>query len=392
MIVRRTYRYRLYPTRVQGDVMVGILDRCRELYNAALEERQQAYTRQGVSISRPVQSRQLPAIKEIRPEYKVLDAQMLQDVLERLDRAFQGFFRRVKAGDTPGYPRFKGRDRYDSFTFKQTGWSITDKRLVLRGIGPVKVRWSRPLEGTVKTVSIRRDADQWYVCFSCVVATPDPVVDLSLPAVGIDVGLEHFATLSSGEHIANPRFFRAGQAVLTRRGQALSRKKRGSARRKKARLLVAKAHRKVRNQRKDFHHKTARTLVDSHSLIAVEALHIANMIRKPKHRPATTEDGQVVYLPNGAAAKSGLNKSITDAGWRQFITILTQKAGDAAVVVIAVNPSGTSQVCSGCGALCPKTLSERWHHCEHCGCSLQRDHNAARNILSRVGKTLQALA
>jgi putative transposase len=316
---------------------------------------------------------------------------VLQDVLQRLERAFAAFFRRVRAGQTPGFPRFKSRDRYNSFTFKQTGWTLDGarQRLRLAGIGDLKVRWSRPIEGTIKTVTIRRNADRWYVCFSCLVEVPDAMPDAAKPAVGIDLGLEHFATLSTGEHIANPHHFRTGQALVTQRSQALARRKRGSTRRRKARLLVAKAHRKVFNQRRDFHHKMARTLVGSHRLIAVEKLRITNLVRRPAPILATTDEGSIIYAPNGAAAKSGLAKSIHDAGWGRFLTILTHKAAEAGVVLIAVNPAGTSQVCSGCGKQIPKPLAERWHSCEHCGCSVQRDVNAARNIL-RAGQARQA--
>lgn len=365
VIVRKTFQYRICPTPSQEAALDLTIWRCRELYNACLEERREAY-RHSASVNRYSQQRQLPGVKEVRPEYADLDAQMLQNVILRVDRAFQGFFRRKKAGLRGGFPRFRGRDRYDSFTFSQTGWKIADGRVTIRGVGALKVRWSRPIEGTIKTVTIRRDADQWYVAFSCVVELPDVAPDSSRPDVGVDVGLEHFATLSSGEHIANPRHFRAGQAVLTRRSQSLARKKRGSKRRKKARLLVAKAHRKARNQRRDFHHKTARTLVNGHSLIAVEDLRIANMVKN-----------------------HALAKSISDAGWGQFITILNSKAAGAGCTVVAVNPSGTSQTCSGCGTRCPKDLSVRWHTCEHCGCSLQRDVNAARNILA-LGQRVQA--
>ncbi len=366
MIIRKAFQYRLRPTRAQEAAMSGILDRCRELYNAALEERREAYRRCGVWASTAAQQAQLPAVKQVRPEYAELDAQMLQEVLQRLDRAFAGFFRRIKAGQKAGYPRFKSRDRYDSFTFKQTGWTHKDGRLVLRGIGALKVRWSRPIEGTIKTVTIRRDADQWYVCFSCVVEITDPVPDATKPAVGVDLGLEHFATLSDGIHIPNPRHLRTEEAILARRQQALSRKRRGSNRRKKARVLVAKAHRTIRNQRKDFHHKTARALVQTHSRIVVEDLRIRNMVRN-----------------------HALAKSISDAGWGRFLTILAHKAAEAGVAMIAVNPSGTSQACSGCGAGVPKPLTERLHTCEHCGCSLQRDVNAARNILT-LGQSVQA--
>jgi len=293
-------------------------------------------------------------------------------VLQRLDRAFAAFFRRVKSGvGKAGFPRFRGRDRYDSVTFK----------------------WSRPIQGTIKTVTIRRDAGAWFVSFSCVVERADPRPDPALPAVGIDMGLEHFATLSDGTHLANPRHLRVGQTVLVRRQQALARKQRRSQRRKQAKLLLAKAHRKIRNQRKDHHHKTAGSLVQAHRLIAVEAIQIATLVRRPAPILGVTPDaGSEVYLPNGASAKAGLNRSIHDVGWGQFLAILGSKAAEAGCVMVAVNPAGTSQTCSGCGARCPKDLSVRWHTCPHCGCSEQRDVNAARNILARVGKTLQAVS
>jgi putative transposase len=390
MDVRRTYQFRLSPTPRQEAALTWTLDRCRELYNAGLEERREAYRMGGISISSASQQRQLPGLKEVRPEYTRIGSQVLQDVLQRLDRAFAGFFRRVKAGQTPGFPRFKNRDRYNSFTFKQTGWSLneTHQRLHLAGIGDLKVRWSRLIEGTIKTVTIRRDADQWYVCFSCLVQLPNALPDAAKPAVGIDVGLEHFATLSTGEHIPNPRHFRMGQDRLTRCSRAIARKRRGSKRRQKAKLLIAKAHRKVRHQRKDFHHKTAKMLVGNHRLIAVEQLRISNLVRRPAPILTTTEAGSS-YAPNGAAAKSGLAKSIHDASWGRFLTILTHKAAEAGVVLVAVNPAGTSQVCSGCRKQVPKPLTERWHRCDHCGCSLQRDVNAARNIL-RAGQARQA--
>lgn len=363
--MRRAFVYRLYPTPAQAAGLQGTLDCCRELYNAALEERREAY-RHGERVNLYSQKRQLPAIKEVRPEYAALDAQMLQDVIYRVDRAFQGFFRRVKEGRKAGYPRFRSRDRYDSFTFWQTGWKVADGRLSVRGITPIKVKWSRPIEGAVKTVTVRRDADQWYVSFSCDVERPAPVAPVDKPAVGVDMGLQYFATLSTGEHIANPRHFREGAALLARRQQALARKKRGSKRRQKAKLLVAKAHRKVRHQRRDFHHKMANAIVAQAGAIAVERLNTANMVRN-----------------------HALAKSISDAGWAQFLTMLGYKAEEAGIPYIAVNPSGTSQACSGCGAIVKKALADRWHTCR-CGVSLQRDVNAARNIVARAGLARQA--
>jgi len=389
MIIRKAFVYRIYPTLTQIAALDTVLWRARELYNACLEERIEAH-RHGASVNRYSQQRQLPGIKKVRSEYALLNSQMLQDVVYRVDRAFQGLFRRKKAGLKGGFPRFRGRDRYDSFTLTQTGWKVAENRLVLTGVGPLKVRWSRPIEGAIKTVTIRRDAGAWFVSFSCVVEVAAPTPNPALPAVGIDVGLEYFATLSDGTHLANPRHLRVSQAALTRRQQALARKKRGSRRRKKARLLVAKAHRKIRNQRKNFHHQTARVLVRGHSLIVVETLQIANLVRR--RAPilgVTADEGTLVYLPNGAAAKAGLNLSIHDAGWGQFLAILRAKAEEAGCVLVAVNPAGTSQMCSGCGARRPKDLSARWHTCTGCGCSLQRDVNAARNTLARAGQALQ---
>jgi putative transposase len=356
--MRRAYVYRLHPTVAQTASLLWRLNRCRELYNACLEERREAF-RHGVSVGRYDQSRQLVEVKAVRPEYREIDAQVLQDVVWRVDRAYQEFFRRCKTGKTPGYPRFKGRDRYDSFTHRQTGWKIVDGRLVLAGVGPLKVRWSRDIAGTVKTVTIRRDADQWYVSFSCDLGDP-AVAPKTGPSIGVDVGLEAFATLSTGERIENPRHFRRGEATLAKRQQRLARRQRGSKRRAKARLLVAKAHRKTRNQRRDFHHKTARALVDRYALIAVEDLNIRGMV-----------------------ANHSLAKSINDAGWGTFLACLEHKAEGAGVRVVRVNPAGTSQTCV-CGARVEKALSERWHECASCGLSLPRDQVSAMLILGRA--------
>jgi putative transposase len=360
--LRRAYQYRLYLTPAQQSALAGVLDRCRELYNAALEERREAY-RHGVSVTRLSQQQQLPDIKKDRSEYAEIDAQVLQDVIYRLDLAFQAFFRRVKDGQKPGYPRFKGYDRYDSFTFHQTGWKIIEERLSLRGIGALKVKWSRPIAGTVKAVTIRRGANQWYVSFSCVVDVPQPAVP-DRPATAIDVGLEYFATLADGSHIDNPRYLREAEEVLAWRQRKLQTKRRGSNNRRRAKVLVARAHRHIRNKRRNFHHEEARKIVDRHGAIAIEGLRTSNMVRNPC-----------------------LAKSISDAGWNQFLTILIHKAEEAGVVVVVVNPAGTSQVCSGCGRTAPKTLSDRWHTClyEDCGLSLQRDHNSAREVLNRAG-------
>jgi putative transposase len=380
--MRKANKFRLYPTKQQEKTLFWTLTRCRELYNAALAERKEAYRMAGKSITYYEQKRDLPEIKaELREEYQQIHSQVLQDDLLRLKRAFDAFFRRVENGEEPGYPRFQGRNRYNSFTYPQGGYSLThDSRLCLSKIGSIKITLHRPLEGTIKTCTVKYEAGQWYAVFSCEVAQPEPLPPVE-SEVGIDLGVSHFAALSDGTFIENPRHYRRAQKKLENLQQALSRKKRGSHRREKARKAVAKTHRKIANQRRDFHHKQSKQLVQEHQTIVFEELEITNVSKRAN--PKQDENG--TYLPNGAAAKSGLNKSILDAGWGQFQQIVTHKAACAGRTVLKVNPRYTSQVCSQCGTVLKKDLSERWHSCE-CGAELDRDTNAAINIL-RVGRT-----
>ena len=380
--MRKANKFRLYPTKQQEKTLFWTLTRCRELYNAALAERKEAYRMAGKSITYYEQKRDLPEIKaELREEYQQIHSQVLQDVLLRLKRAFDAFFRRVENGEEPGYPRFQGRNRYNSFTYPQGGYSLThDSRLCLSKIGSIKITLHRPLEGTIKTCTVKYEAGQWYAVFSCEVAQPEPLPPVE-SEVGIDLGVSHFAALSDGTFIENPRHYRRAQKKLENLQQALSRKKRGSHRREKARKAVAKTHRKIANQRRDFRHKQSKQLVQEHQTIVFEELEITNVSKRAN--PKQDENG--TYLPNGAAAKSGLNQSILDAGWGQFQQIVTHKAACAGRTVLKVNPRYTSQVCSQCGTVRKKDLSERWHSCE-CGAELDRDTNAAINIL-RVGRT-----
>jgi putative transposase len=358
--VRKTFKYKLKPTPEQERAMEFVLRRCRELYNAALQERKDAWQKCEVSVTLTNQSAQLPAIKEVRPEYRDINAQVLQDVLTRLDRAFQRFFARVKTGETPGYPRFQGVNRYNSFTYKQIGEHggarLDNGFLVLSKIGRLAVRWSRPLEGTLKTVTISREVDGWYVCFSCADA-PIKLSPTTGREAGIDLGLEAFATLSNGTRIFHPDWYRQAERALKTAQRRVSRRTKGSNRRRKAVTLLAKAHQMVRRQRQDFHHKTALALVRENDTVYHEGLQVRNMVRN--HH---------------------LAKSISDAGWAAFLSILSFKAACAGRRVIAVNPAFTSQTCSGCGVMVQKGLSVRWHSCPDCGTSLHRDHNAAKNI------------
>ena len=385
--MRKTFKYRIYPTQETERKLFWTLTRCRELYNAALSERKDAYKYAGKRVNYYDQQNDLPEIKaEIREEYQDIAAHVLQDVLRRLDKAFQNFFRRCKNGENPGYPRFQGRNRYDSFTYPDgAGWKLTREEqgkklkgtLHLTKIGESKIILHRPIIGKIKTVTIKREVDEWYVTFSCEVEEPEKL-PTSYEDVGIDLGVTHLATLSNGEMIEHPRYYRKAQKVLEQRQQALSRKKRGSHRRDKARKAVAKAHRKIASQRKDFQHKAAKKLVERYQVLVFEDIQTGNLTRKPK--PKQDENG--TYLPNGASAKGGLNKSILDACWSQFVQVCTYKAVWAGRTLIKVDPKFTSQVCSGCGQVRKKDLSERWHSCD-CGTELDRDVNAAINILER---------
>jgi putative transposase len=373
---RKAFQYRLYPTPQQEQRLLFVLRRCRELYNSALEERRAHYQMRRTGIGYTRQAAELAEIKAAFPAYQEIHSQVLQDVLRRVDKTFAAFFRRVATGETPGYPRFKRSGRYHSFTYPQSGLALAGNILTLSKIGDLNVRLHRPMQGQVKTCTIKRDVNHWYVTFSCeVVEEPLPASD---EAVGIDLGLLHFATLSTGETIENPRHYRRGLKRIKLLSQIKDSRKKGSHRRKRAAIALAKAHRKVRNQRKDFQHKAARTLVNRFGTLVFEDLKILNMSAAPDLKPDPDRPG--VYLPNGSTAKAGLNSSILDAGWGQFQAFCVAKAESAGRHVVFVDPRSTSQRCSGCGAIVKKELDERWHSCE-CGTELDRDHNAAINIV-----------
>lgn len=395
--MRKTYKYRLAPNTTVENKLHWVLARCRELYNAGLSERKDAYRMAGKSITYYDQQNALPEIKaEIREEYQDIAAHVLQDVLKRLDKAFQRFFDRCAKGQKPGYPRFQGRNRYDSFTYPDgAGWKLDQPtrppekkgmvrvNLKLTKIGTVKLHLHRDMIGKVKTLTIKREGEHWYACFSCEMEKPE-ALPTSYEDVGIDLGVTHFASLSNGEFLENPRHYRRAEKKLGKLQESLSRKKRGSHRRAKAVKRVAKAHRKVRNQRADFAHKASRKLINRYQVIVFEDLTTANLVKRPKPKQ-DEETGQ--YVPNGAAAKAGLNKSIADAGWSQFVGMCTYKAAWAGRTLVQVDPKYTSQICPNCGNVRKKTLEERWHSCE-CGCELDRDTASAKVILDVGHKTL----
>ncbi len=365
----KTFKYKLQPTPQQAGMLEETLRLCRQLYNCALEQRRTWWGRgQGRVATHAQQEAELPNLKAAFPEYAAMHSHVLQDVLTRLDRAYQAFYRRVAAGETPGFPRYQGQERYHSFTYKQVGEHggvrLDHGVLVLSKLGRLVVRWSRPLAGTPKTVTLTQEADGWYVCFSCADVPIQPLPPTGR-VTGIDVGLAVFLVTAEGERVENPRHYRRGEKRLAKAQRRVSRRKKGSNRRKKAVVLLAKAHQHVRRQRRDFHHKTALALVRAYDTLYLEGLRVANLLRN-RH----------------------LAKSISDAGWAQFRSLLDAKAAWAGRRVVAVPPHYTSQDCSGCGTRVQKSLSVRTHVCPSCGLVLDRDANAARNIF-RAGQARQ---
>lgn len=349
------------------------LELCRELYNAALQERRDAWRIAHKSVRYYDQQYQMVEVKKLRPDLNTVYSQILIDVLRRVDWGFEAFFRRIKAGERAGYPRFLSRSRYKSFTFPQFGFAIDKNgKLRLSKIGCVKIKLHRPIEGKIKTLTIKRTATgKWYAVF--VIECEQELLPQSLSTVGIDCGLEKFATLSNGESIANPRFFRASEKQLSKARRRWSKAKKGSPERKKRQKAAARIYERISNQRRDFAHKESRRLVNRFGVIIFEKLNIRAMIR------------------NHCFAKS-----ITDAAWNQLILFTSNKAENAGRCVVQVNPRNTSQRCSGCSEIVEKDLSVRVHDCPSCGLVLDRDHNAAINIerlgLQSLGTSLEAVS
>lgn len=360
--MRKAYRYRLYPTKQQAEFLDGQLAEACRLYNAAVQERRDAYGISGRSLNYYDQANQL---KEIRAagDLRLENFSCCQDVLRRVDKTFKVFFRRVNQGVKAGFPRFKPRARFDSITFPSYGDGcrlLDNGKLRIQGAGHIKVKLHRPVTGTIKTVTLKREAGKWYVCFSveCQAELLAPCAE----TVGLDVGLSAFVTLSDGTEIENPRHYRTAQARLRRAQRKVARRQRGSNSRKKAVLLLQKAHAQIRNQRANFHHQLSRRLVNLHGVIAVEELNVKGL------------------------AGGMLAKSVADAGWSAFINKLAYKAESAGRVLVKVDPRGTTQSCL-CGARVPKTLSQRWHECGECGLSAPRDHVSAL-LIERLGLSL----
>jgi len=389
--MRCAFKFRLYPNVNQSRELASVLETHRRLYNDALAQRKEAWEGEKRGVRFDDQYKHFAVLRNAQIKrhreggegpfwYASIAAVSMRDTLKRLDVAFQNFFRRVKTGQQPGYPRFRGRDRFDSIPFDNynagcalldpedkvvlghmlDGTDLHKHHLRLFGVGNVRIELHRPIRGLIKTVTVKREADHWYVAFSCDLG-PVTVEPSTNPPIGVDVGLKSFLTTSEGEHEPNPRYLKKELPELRRQARSLSRKLRGGKNRRKQRKRVAKLHARIKNLRKEHHHQTALRLVRRYGFIAVERLDIQGMLED--HR---------------------FNRSIADAGWYSFVSVLHSKAERAGVQVVEVDPRGTTQQCSRCGETVHKDLTVRQHNCPHCGLSLDRDHNAALNILARA--------
>jgi len=402
----KSYKFHVYPTDKQEIKLNKTLDLCRNLYNKSLEERMKAYELKQMTVHEIIkkygkdarkmlkirrtdnyssQQNNLPVFKLNHLEYNDVYSQVLQDVLKRLDKAYQNFYRRVKNGENPGFPRFKSKNRYDSFIYSQSGFKLLKTKnkddsyfVELSKIGKIRMFKHRLMEGKIKMCTVKRDIDRWYVVFTNEIEKQTPEISI-INKVGIDVGLKTFLTLSNGEQINSPKFLLESEKRLSKEQRRLSRKKFKqieindrktnklikikipTENRKKQRIKVAKVHRTIRNQRMDFNHKTSRMIVDNYDMIVFEDLNIQNMMMN---------------------SHNIRNRNISDVAWYQLQTFTSYKAEWAGKKVIFVDAKNTSQECSNCGIIVKKDLSVRSHNCI-CGLSIDRDLNAAINILNR---------
>ncbi len=355
----KAYRYRLYPSKPQQRLLERTLETARRWYNDCLAQRKAAYELVGWSVSYAYQLRQVKHRKAESPFAAGVHSHVLQLVCTDLERAFQAFFRRVKAGEKPGYPRFKGRNRFSSFGFKEygNGFKIDGRRLKVTGIGRIAVRWHRELPSQPKTLRLVQQAGDWFAVLVC---DREPVaLEPTGHEVGIDVGIHALIATSDGHCEPHPSWYRASQRQLRVAHRRVARRKKGGGNRRRAVRMLQRVTAHTQAQRHDFLNKLADGLVKRYDWIALEDLRIRNMVRN--HH---------------------LAKSILDSGWGYLQSRLSRKAEEAGRQVVLVNPRTTSQECSRCGAYQALTLKDRWVRCA-CGLSLDRDHNAAINILHR---------
>jgi len=368
----KAFEYKLEPTHCQELRFDDYLDCCHFIYNWALADRRDMFR---IAKDRKVnfydQSRFIKDLREAYPWLKDIHVHVLQDVLKRIQRAFDAFFRRLKNGEKPGYPRFKGRHYYDSFSFKEygNGFRIDGKRLELSRIGRVRVRWHREIVGEIKTCTIKKKADGWYVCFAVEEPEVKPIPIPENP-VGIDLGASTYATLSDGTKVGNPRLLRKASKKLKAAQRRVQKRQKRSKRRGKAIQSLRRRHQTLARQRKDFQFKLAKKLLSQYNPICVEDLDIKGMLEKWEY-----EDKRI--------KPRDLHRSIQDASWGQFLGILSGKAESAGSRIIRVEARGTTQLCSDCGHWVQKGIRQRWHSCPHCGLEMDRDLNASLNVFKK---------
>ncbi len=397
----RSEQVLLKPTVKQTRLLLVLLLVAWEVYNAALQERRDAWRMRRVSLSKYTQQQQVKYLHELRPDVMRFGTRPVRGSIVRVDRALDGFFRRVKAYKEakvawlkagkppgkqpakPGYPRYKNKARFDTVSYEDQGcWQVKDGRLHLYGIGAIKLKLHRSLPGIPKALHVHREGKRWYAIFMCEVAQAEPLPKTGRQ-VGIDRGVTVLAALSDGTLVENPKWFAKGAEQLANAQRDLARKTNYRSNRRKANVQqVAKAHRKIANQRRDHLHKVSRAVVDTYDVIVLEDLQIENMVKTPKPRP--NEQGG--FDPNGAAAKSGLNRAIHDAGWGMLARFIAYKAEEAGRDLVLVPAPYTSQSCSSCGHVDAGNRRGTVFKCLACGYEAHADVNAAINVL-RAGQS-----
>jgi len=364
--MKKSYKYRLYPTKAQKTSLNKTLEICRHLYNTLLDEKRFIWDAYKGSLTKFDLINFTVELKEKDPSLKQVHSQVLQNVAQRVDGAFQHFFRRVKNGETPGYPRFRGKDRYDSFTFPQSGFSLIGNVVRLSGIGKIPLVAHRPIDGKIKTCTVSRNScGDWFVSFSCD-NVPEQILPSNPLSVGIDMGLTDFLATSKGDFVPNPKYGKRSAKRLAQAQRKLELQKKGTKEREKKKRIIAKTYKKVVNQRTDFFYKTANHIINEYGKIFVEDLN-----------------------PSRMQSYRAINRTLYDTAWASFLSILSNKAAEAGREFRKVNPAHTSQDCSACGHRQKMPLNVRVYHCPSCGLKLSRDVNAALNI-KRLG--LESLA
>jgi putative transposase len=361
----KSYKFRIFPSKKQIRTLSQHLEECRWIYNYCIEERRREWKKNKKSLNCLDQNNKLPKLKRDRISLNNVYAQVLQDVVKRVDLAFKGFYRRVKNGEKPGYPRFKGKNRYNSLTYPQLGFSVNKDNIQLAKIGIIKTKITQTIEGKLKTCTVKRyTTGKWYIILTCEFE-PKPLPKND-KIVGIDVGVKHFVVLSDGNRVENPKFILKEEKNLAKAQRKLSKLTKGTKEWEKQRKVVARIYERVTWKRQDFIHKLSREIVNKYGIIIVENLNVKGMVSKKRK-------------------KRSLSKLILDAAWKDFCHKLAYKVAWTGRQIVAVDPRYTSQTCSECGFRQEMPLNKRKFRCRNCNFEADRDYNAARNI-ERLGR------